>query len=207
VALTAQPDPAKSNRPKRLFVSLNPGAEIIEQLSGIQSRFRASLTEMLGGPPEVAWVRAAEFHLTLAFLGGVLPTKISGLASALRSLEGTGGLHLRLRGIGCFPAVRAPRVLWVGIESNPGLSMLISQVSAACGSALGGGGGEGSYPHITLGRLKPRSTLRNVMEPVRDSLALWSCDWYVREFALMESCPVPGGHRYQTLEVFPLSRS
>jgi 2'-5' RNA ligase len=112
------------------------------------------------------------------------------------------------RDAGFFPNPKAPRVLWVGIESDQHLETLADSVARAT-RPLGFERDAGPYtPHLTLarsgsGRPRPVPGERPAsgLERVRDELAkLPSPDFgtmTAHEFYLYESHLSPAGARYE----------
>jgi 2'-5' RNA ligase len=119
-------------------------------------------------------------HLTLKFLGDVSPANLEMLSQMLRAEAGLfHGFDLRLGGLGSFPNVKRPRVIYVGIQAPATLEALQRGIEAAS-SRLGYESEERSFsPHLTVGRVKQASrvppteqqTIRRALEETRiDSL-------------------------------------
>ncbi|OGS11569.1 MAG: 2'-5' RNA ligase [Elusimicrobia bacterium RIFOXYA2_FULL_58_8] len=134
----------------RLFLASGFSAAVIARVRELQT-FAAP---HLGGT--VKWVEPDNIHLTYAFLGEVPGDRAQ---AAIKSAERCAGLfkqiEVRLNGLGAFPSLERPAVLWLGLaESSPGsLKTLAQNLSAALAE-------EGFMPdlkfepHITIGRLK-----------------------------------------------------
>lgn len=130
----------------RLFVALNLPAAVRESLWGAT----APLREM---KLPVKWVRGDGVHLTLKFLGDVAEEREAELAEALaRAATGTRTLSLTLGGFGVFPDFSRPRVLWVGVTSEPGLEILQHRVEQEFAPLGFPTEGRPFRPHVTLGR-------------------------------------------------------
>jgi 2'-5' RNA ligase len=102
--------------------------------------------------PGIRWVAPTNFHFTLKFLGNIDESKIDPVARALE-------LHLHLfprftinaKGLGVFPDLRRPRILWVGLAGKE-LAALVSQVETAL-EPLGFTPEKRAFkPHLTVGR-------------------------------------------------------
>jgi 2'-5' RNA ligase len=152
--------------------------------------------------PEVTWTPPANSHLTLRFFGATPADDLEKiraivLSIALRQAPFTATLSR----LGVFPDVRAPRVLWLGVDS-PRLNTL----HAACVGAFRQAGfsdeGRRFVPHLTIGRLHRR--------PPRLSQVL--AGWTERQpellpvdrLILYESQLLPGGARHLPLLTAPL---
>ena len=93
----------------RAFVALRLSAETIGAITEFAVKIGA-----LGA--QVAWVKPANFHLTLRFLGDQADVaKLEPLKAALSIVAAeTGPFVIAARGIGAFPDWNSARVVWVG---------------------------------------------------------------------------------------------
>jgi len=102
----------------------------------------------------VAWARPENLHLTFKFLGDVACERLPPLVAALRPVAASvQPFTLRVAGVGAFPSLARPRVLWVGVAA-PVLPALAAAVERACrdqGFALEA---RAFRPHLTLGRVR-----------------------------------------------------
>jgi len=149
-------------------------------------------------------------HLTLHFLGHLPRPVVEQLQLAL---AGAVSRHQRFgltaQGIGAFPALARPRVLWAGITGAdlPRLKALQAELGDALGTAGLSAEGERFHPHLTLGRFR-----RPLKGPERTLLREWSARWASATFGevpvdqvrLMRSQLGAGPPRYTTLATFDL---
>jgi 2'-5' RNA ligase len=151
--------------------------------------------------PDAAWVAEDRLHLTLKFLGEQPDTLVAQLTAAMDEIaDRHWPVAMRLRGLGAFPNLRRPRVMWVGIDPAPKLELLQHDVEERC-LALGVEvEGKPFRPHLTIGRLRgteKRDTLRELARTARE--IRFRADTDVLAIALMHSTLTPGGPRYQRL--------
>ncbi|HKV55240.1 MAG TPA: RNA 2',3'-cyclic phosphodiesterase [Candidatus Binataceae bacterium] len=144
----------------RAFVALRMSAEVEDSIA----RWIESLR---GDRDGIRWVRTANLHLTLRFLGGAVDRNlIAPLDHALEQIAaGTAPFTLEARGAGVFPNLDRPRVVWVGLAGDA-LPRLAAQVEAAavrCGFPREP---RPYSPHLTIGRVRD---LRG-WPPIRDVL-------------------------------------
>src|SRR6266704_6979700 len=67
----------------------------------------------------VAWVPAENLHLTLKFLGEQTDARLHEVIAALEeATAGRGPFSLTLHGVGAFPGMDRPRILWVGVAEG-----------------------------------------------------------------------------------------
>ena len=96
----------------RAFIAIEMPNAVISALAGLQQDLKSMRLN-------VRWVRPANIHLTLTFLGDIQLTKIGAIADSMT--DAAGGIapfRLTLRGLGFFPGVRRPRVMWVGLGGD-----------------------------------------------------------------------------------------
>src|SRR6185369_3311627 len=119
----------------------------------LPDHYKKALGELRTAIPGARWVAAEQIHLTLAFLGGVDEDTAGRLIAGLAGIQAA-KFELSLTGTGCFPNRQRPRVVWVGVKPEPGLTGLAAMVREtvlACGIPLE----ERPFsPHLTLARLK-----------------------------------------------------
>ena len=118
---------------------------------------------------DVGWVAIPSIHLTLKFLGEVDPEIIPKLAESLQAAcESEFSFELRLRGLGCFPNLNNPRVIWCGIDGDLGpLAQMNRTVENAC-SKFGFSPEDKAFkPHLTLGRVKGKRNLQPLIDCIK----------------------------------------
>src|ERR1700754_3163610 len=127
----------------RLFV----GLDIPE---AIRIQIARYVDEMRRIGPDAKWVGTDSYHVTLKFIGE-WKRDVREIIAALEQVAAP-SIHLGFRGSGFFPTSRAPRVFWVGIESDERLASLAKSVETAC-STLGIQAEDRTFsPHLTLAR-------------------------------------------------------
>jgi len=128
----------------------------IELSSGIRGKISSLQQELKKILPPINWVRPESIHLTLKFLGYVEPSRISQLLLALEPIGAKQhGFSIEVQGVGVFPQVKHPRILWVGVSAKThALQELVLEIEAAL-EPLGFPPEEKPYhPHLTLARIK-----------------------------------------------------
>jgi 2'-5' RNA ligase len=154
----------------------------------------------------VAWVPPANLHLTLKFLGSVREESLEAVAGALLRLPPRAPIDLRAHGLGAFPSVEAPRVLWVGVSANDGsdtLAQLAREVESAM-TELGFAKEERPFhPHVTVGRVKERGP---GWEAVRWTSQVDLGASTVSELVLYESKTLHDGAEYVARARIPFGR-
>jgi 2'-5' RNA ligase len=135
-----------SDRHVRAFLAVEVAPEIHAALVELKR-------ELTRAGAAVRWVRDEGLHATVKFLGAVpeahLPAVRAVLTDAVRP---TPCLFVTVRGLGVFPTLKRPRVVWVGLDCPP-----LAAVAAAVDGALEPLGFAREtrpfHAHLTLGRV------------------------------------------------------
>ena len=95
----------------RAFLSIDIDDEtLLSRISHIQSRLDREAAKL-------KIVEDENIHFTLRFLGDTPLTKIEKIREEFTNAEFE-AFTIRIGGIGAFPSIRRPRVIWVGVEEN-----------------------------------------------------------------------------------------
>ena len=199
-------NPAEGGRPEayRLFIALPVPEHVKNAIERAQNELREVLSR-----DRVRWGGRAQFHLTLKFLGNVESRDVEALIQALRlACEGFGNLPLRAGGIGVFPELRRPRVIWAGVhDARERLPQLQRTVESAVAGFTAEEPERAFKGHVTLGRCK------TIRRPEVERLATLVTalkkkplgEWTAESVELVRSEPGAGGSHYTTLAAVPLA--
>ena len=134
-----------SGLPRRLFIALpveNPG------LSGAVHEL-----ERYSGFLKI--VSENNYHITLKFLGNTDLERFEELAAGLDSGEIPPKAEYSLKGLGCFPGLSNPKVIWAGMEYDRECLERIFRYAEKCAISAGFPAETGNFrPHLTLARVK-----------------------------------------------------
>jgi 2'-5' RNA ligase len=183
----------------RLFVAIELPDDVRAALAAVQDRLRDAI------PDGVSWVKPANLHMTMKFLGEVPDQRVPAIVDALRAITWHGALRLSTGPAAVMPPRGPGRVLVVDVEGEvDGLESLAATIDDACATAGFEREGHPFRPHLTLGRLRPPrrlppNAIANVDAP--------AVPVTVTEFVLIQSQLNPTGSIYTRAAVFPLERS
>jgi 2'-5' RNA ligase len=173
----------------------------IELDQGLRRALYEATAPLRAVVPDAAWVPEERLHLTLKFLDERPETLVEPLIAAMNDVAaGHWPVPMRLRGVGAFPNLRRPRVVWVGIEPAPKLELLQHDVEERC-AALGiEVEGKPFRPHLTIGRLRGTEKGEATRELARAAREIrFHADTDVYAIALMHSTLTRDGPRYVRL--------
>jgi len=135
----------------RAFVSVN----LDEAMKTALARVVADLKK---SGADVKWVKPENLHFTLKFLGEISDEQRHAVEMMLAQLaRREAPFQIRLEGLGAFPSIEAPRVVWVGIAQGQEVMAHLAGEIDREGAALGlRKEARGFSPHLTLGRVRSR---------------------------------------------------
>lgn len=112
---------------------------------------------------------------------------------------------LSAEGIGGFPKLSAPRVIWTGLGGNLTALAALQKTAEKCAFKCGiPNEKRGFSPHITLGRRNETGPLpHDILAGIADE-KLTLAPWTVEEIIFMRSELTPRGPVYTPLKKFPL---
>ncbi len=135
----------------RSFIAIELSDEARIALTDLQSRLRTIVPANT-----VRWTAPQNIHLTLHFLGNITPNDVAKVTEILQTTAPAyPPFSLELTGLGCFPDMRRPRVVWVGVT---GETTWLVKLHRALGQQLKvidfTPEARPYSPHLTLGRVK-----------------------------------------------------
>ena len=140
----------------RLFAILSSTMRTFVALDldpGIRERIREFVERVRGLASEARWVSTESLHVTLKFIGEKPEAMVKEIEQALTSIHAE-QFQLRFSGTGFFPAAKAARVFWSGIEAEDGLRNLAKQIEESL-TRIGIPKDERAFsPHLTLARAR-----------------------------------------------------
>lgn len=168
--------------------------------SSVRERLAEAIEEFKKPRADVRWVPTENMHLTLKFLGATkedIVGRITGVLSEI--LSSYEPFYIKISGVGCFPDMRRPKIIWAGVEESAGLIDLTRDVDAAM-VGLGYTAEKRAFsPHLTIGRVKSGKGLPELMSAMDKLSAAGFGDIEVDKVTLMKSELRPAGAVYSSL--------
>ena len=152
----------------------------------------------------VRWVDAAKMHLTIKFLGDISPEHIPAIQKEMQAVAAEcSAFSFDLKGLGSFPGVYKPRVVWVGVIAPPALQQLHHRLEKHL-ATIGFPEEERKFsPHLTLGRISRHASekdIAGVSTILRQPPKITLPGIPVDSLHLYRSDLLPGGSVYTLLE-------
>jgi 2'-5' RNA ligase len=185
----------------RSFIALELPDDILSALGRVQEHLKSYGFR-------TKWVRPANIHITLKFLGDIDAGTIEAIASAMVSAaEGCAPISLAAKAIGVFPNIKRPRVLWAGLTGQVDVLIDLQRKLDDCLGHIGFAKERRSFKgHLTLGRFKARVNSTEIMRALGEFKDFETPSFMARELILFKSELRPSGAVYSKLEGISLEQ-
>ncbi len=189
----------------RLFIAVELPEPVIEALINVQDHLQAA--------SPIRWVKPEQMHLTLQFLGDTPPARVDPLVAALAErVPANPPFSLKVGGLGVFPNLKRPRVIWVGLEDQAKALQKLHAAVIEATQTVGFAPEDRPFTgHLTLGRTNKRATSRDyaqisrVIQDGQDKIGFLAT-LPVDHVSLIRSQLKPAGSVYTTLARIELER-
>jgi 2'-5' RNA ligase len=193
----------------RAFIAIELPKTVQDQVHQLQAQMQDFLRQRQSANP-FRWTTAEQVHLTLRFLGEIDRTQATTLGQGLRQVAAhSAGLELALGNLGGFPNLRAPRILWIGLQGDlttlGQLQNEVEQVTAASGLPADQ---RPFSPHLTIARTRRKINPRDLahtgpmIEALTGQPGRPRLSFTVNEIVLMQSELLREGPTYTPIERF-----
>jgi len=158
---------------------------------------------------DIRWVKPLNMHLTIQFLGDVGPADLDAIGKVLSDKAGFfSRFDLIPRGLGVFPSLKRPRILWIGIA---GQTDILGSIQKSVSSGLNDLGFTAQKRpfrgHLTFGRIKSRIDQKRLLDALHAQQKFVSKAFSVDHLVMFKSELTQGGPIYTKLYEAPLGIS
>ncbi len=150
---------------------------------------------------KVRWVRPENIHLTLKFLGDITDENIRQTSRVISDAAGEyAPISLGVKGIGVFPGVKRPRVIWIGINGQTGELAGLQKTLDGKLEAIGFKKEKRSFKgHLTIARVKGNLDTRRLIDAMKEFGEYESKTFIADKVFLFKSELKPSGAVYTKL--------
>ena len=184
----------------RCFVAVEIPNRIQAKLIEIQKTFCPKIDR-------ASWTKEGNIHLTLKFLGEVNNSRIHDITISLnKAAMEYKPFSIEFGGIGIFPNLTRPRILWIGLKHG---SKLVSKLADTINREmvkLGFPKDTRFHPHLTLARIKNRVNLNPIICLFKEFETLDGTSLTVNKISLVKSELHRKGAVYTPLTVCKLNK-
>ena len=176
--------------------------------SGVQSSLASLQQSLAVSGADVTWVQPRNLHVTMKFLGEITDEQRQKVEALLRRVASDAApFSLGLEGVGAFPSLRAPRVMWVGVAA--GKDTVVRLARAIEEGAEGASLAKEERPfaaHVTLGRVRSATRREALSRALRDAVWTSPAPFRIGALRLYQSLLGSSGPTYTALDEFPLKK-
>jgi len=179
----------------RTFIALELPPSVISLLEKVQEDLKS-----MGLPAK--WVRPENIHLTLKFIGNINPGDIDKIGGAMMdAVDDFAAITLVAGGVGVFPGIKRPRVIWVGLGGQIQSLFTMQRMLEDKLADLGFNKEKKPFKgHLTLGRFRQTVNPNTIRQIMREHANLYSEEFTVRRIILFKSDLKPTGAVYSQLQ-------
>ena len=183
----------------RSFLAIELPKLILKKIEEVQRDLRSTRAD-------VRWVNPEKIHLTLKFFGNIEESRIDPIFKSIEEpIRNTPPYSIEVKGVGAFPQLRNPRVIWVGLVNGKEiLTSFQKQIETQLEKIGFQTENRPFHPHLTLGRMKSsrgREEMVGRMEKHREEEF---GDFKVERVILFKSDLKPSGPVYTLLREMKL---
>jgi 2'-5' RNA ligase len=173
----------------RVFVAVEiSNKDIIDSIRNFQSKIVIKAKA----------IEPQNLHFTLQFLGEISEEQCKKIKQNLKKIEFS-SFKINFKGVGAFPNMRSPRVIWIGVDKAGGkmLEDLAGQIKNAL-KPLGFSPDKQFKSHITVFRIKNK--IGDISKNLEQFQAYEFGSYLVTNIKLKQSVLTPKGPIYTDLE-------
>jgi 2'-5' RNA ligase len=133
----------------RSFLAIELPNPIFKKIEEVQGDLKSTHAD-------VRWVNPEKIHLTLKFFGNIEESRIDPIFKSIEEpIRNTQPFSLRVRGVGAFPNLKNPRVIWMGLtDGEEVLTSFQRQIDTQLERIGFQPEDRHFHPHLTLGRMR-----------------------------------------------------
>jgi len=152
------------------------------------------------------WVAPERIHLTLKFLGDVDMARVAAVNALLEDAASARPFALTAGGLGVFPSVKRPRVLWMGVTGETARLIDFARLIDARLADLGFEPEKRRFrAHLTLGRFKGKTDPKRLTDVLVSAAGNEGVAFTADRVILFQSELKPTGAVHTPLAAYPLT--
>lgn len=184
----------------RAFIAVPMPPEVVRAATDMRTR----CSKIRGA---VRWVAPEKIHLTLKFLGDMDADRVAPVGKALAGVAAAAGaFRLAAGGLGVFPSVKRPRVLWMGIRGETAPLIVFARQLDDALTGLGFAAERRPFKaHLTLGRFTAKCDPRQLADTLLSAADADAVPFSAGRVILFQSELKPSGAVYTPLAAVPLT--
>jgi len=183
----------------RSFLAIELPGPVLRKIGEIQGGLKSSRAD-------VRWTNPETIHLTLKFFGNIEESRIDPIFKSIEEpIRNTPPFSLKVRGVGAFPHLKNPRVIWIGlVDEGKILTSLQKEIEAQLEKIGFQHEDRPFHPHLTLGRMKSNREKEDLVGRIEGHKEEELGNFQVERVILFKSDLKPSGPIYTPLKELKL---
>jgi 2'-5' RNA ligase len=172
----------------------------------LKERLECILDDLKATGADVKWVKPDHIHLTIKFLGELEENRVESVMSLLKErCREFVPIKSYLIGIGAFPDLQHPKIVWAGLDDPKQEIQGIVEVLRGDMVKLKIAQDEHPFkPHLTLGRVRSSANLKDLVQRIRQITFEGKTEQMFDKIVLYKSTLTPQGPIYDVLREYKI---
>jgi RNA 2',3'-cyclic 3'-phosphodiesterase len=133
----------------------------------VVNRIAAAQKMIIQTNADIKLVEPKNIHITVRFLGPINPDMVEKVYAAMKNIKFT-PFNIQLTGMGVFPTINYPRVVWAGIKDGAQqLKSIFEQLEPQIHELGFKPEPEGFSPHLTIARVRSGANKQRLVDLVQ----------------------------------------
>ncbi|MBS3793561.1 MAG: RNA 2',3'-cyclic phosphodiesterase [Candidatus Thorarchaeota archaeon] len=177
----------------RAFLSIDiEDKDLLSRINRVQSKLDQDAAKM-------KLISQENVHFTLKFFGDTEPVRLDEIEESLKDLSFQ-PFRIRLEGVGVFPALRRPRIIWIGVSNNAERFKKLKKKIDDRIRKLGYKPERREYtPHATIARVRHVKNKRNIVSCIDSLSEVTIGEMIIDSVRMKKSTLTSSGPIYDTL--------
>jgi 2'-5' RNA ligase len=169
---------------------------------GLINRLAAAQKMLIQTNADLKLVEPKNIHITLRFLGPINPDMVESVYAAMKNVKFT-PFNISLHGLGVFPTLNYPRVVWAGItDGAEQLKSIFEQLEPQIHELGFKPDPNGFSPHITIARVRSGANKQRLVDLIERQSEYEFGNIRAECLRLKKSQLSPHGPTYTTLKEY-----
>jgi 2'-5' RNA ligase len=185
----------------RSFLAIELPKPILKKIEEVEADLKTAHAD-------VRWVSPGKIHLTLKFFGNIEESRTDSIFQSIEeSVRSTQPFSLKVQGVGAFPSMKSPRVIWMGLVTGNQILISFQKEIEAQLEKIGFQPEDRPFrPHLTLGRVKSSRGKNDLVGRIEKHKEGEFGNFQVDRVILFKSDLKPSGPTYTALRELRLGR-
>ena len=162
----------------------------------IREKIKSFIDRMKEVNARVKWVEKDNLHITLMFYGEVHGNGIDSIKEKLKAAANRDSFEVEFSGVGGFPDLDDPRVIWIDIKGGKEIVNIIEMVRNDKGRP------REIIPHLTIGRVKGGRNKRELANMMKKEVDVNFGKMKIGSIQLIKSTLTSKGAIYEVIESY-----